>query len=232
MEREAKTNRELLKSGEVDSALKPESSLNFGPAELREAAPNTPYWFVQQGIVYLQEVATWFRKEGKSSLAQSCDNYADHLRECKPSTAPSTSAEELAPSGPSALHKLAARCDELAHTLYTQEKTREGDEANGIAEALYGLDQVAAPSASARELAEQWLCGTLNWCSPIKHVEDIGVAESLAALLTFHSRERDTALRELVAKWRAYSLPNPCEECLEMCADELETALAAREGIK
>jgi hypothetical protein len=30
-------NSKLLKSGEVDSALKPESSLNFGPAELREA---------------------------------------------------------------------------------------------------------------------------------------------------------------------------------------------------
>lgn len=37
-------------------------------------------WYVEQGVVYLQEVATSFRKEGRRDLGQSCDNYANHLR--------------------------------------------------------------------------------------------------------------------------------------------------------
>jgi hypothetical protein len=110
--------------------------------------------------------------------------------------------------------------------------------------ALHSRELTERLNESRREFAivsracgnwREWPEGTVSKGVPSYEHEDwLAAARAIFERneLRAHSRERDAALLELMAKWRAYSLPNPCEECLEMCADELEAALAAREGSK
>ena len=54
-------------------------------------------WYIEQAVVYLQEVASWWRAEHKPSLAKACENYADHIREAlaaRPANQPMPAQEQ------------------------------------------------------------------------------------------------------------------------------------------